>query len=201
MNSIPPTTPPPRKKAVTGVARTPPAGFAKFNTARYAAYASSVTLPAPVAGAFVKFGLYDSYHLFMDPGVTDITTIPTAGVRLDDLSISRVIPVGKASWLNRSWPAEFDLKGMIRATRVPLGYAAKTWVNVGDRDVDGNVAQEGEQGWFYLWWGSIHLLCGDEGLKHGIYKIRPSFEMLRGQLGWKKGYRCVVQVGPGLEQV
>ena len=27
----------------------------------------------------------------------------------------------------------------------------------------GNTIEEGEQGWYYLWWRGIHLLCGEEG--------------------------------------
>lgn len=183
------------------MARAPTAALRKFNTSRYTRYQPPP--PTPVSGRFTKYENYDNYHLFINPTITNIKSIPTSGVRLDDLTVSKVM-VGEegmtASLLNKSWPAEFDMEGMIRATRMPLGYAAKIWVRVGDVDVDGQrIEFEEEEGWYYLWWGGIHILCGKEGLDHGVYMIRPSFEQLRGGLGWKKSARCVVQAGPGLE--
>lgn len=39
-----------------------------------------------------------------------------------------------------------DQLGMIRATRISLGFAARRMVGVGEIDVHGNVVDEGEQG-------------------------------------------------------
>ena len=66
---------------------------------------------------------------------------------------------------------------MIRATRVPLGRAAKRWVNRGERDVDEKLVEQA--GWYYLSWGGIHTLMGKEGLDADRYWIRPSFESFK----------------------
>lgn len=100
-----------------------------------------------------------------------------------------------ASDLNKNWPAEFDVRGMIRATRVPMGAAAKVWVDVGAIDVNGDVLALGEEGYYYEWWRGLHCLCGGEGLNAGIYKIRPSFEkFLCHGFTWKKGFKAVLQL-------
>lgn len=121
-------------------------------------------------------------------------------MRLDDLTISKVIVEGKAKWLNRCWPAEFDVQGMVRATRMPLRIAAKVYVNVGETDFQGQTIEPGQEGWYYLWWRGLHLLCGMEGLNAGIFKIRPSHESFAADgLIWLKKYRAAWQTAPEVD--
>lgn len=72
------------------------------------------TLPEPYAGPFTSFSNYDDYHLYINPVLRNLQDIPKAGVRLDDLTVSRVFKNFKAKDLNRFWPAEFDTNGMVR---------------------------------------------------------------------------------------
>ena len=62
--------------------------------------------------------------------------------------------------------------GMIKARRMPLGFAAKIYVQVGDIDRNGHAATQA--GWYYKWYRGIRLLCGLEG--QGEYKHRPDWE-------------------------
>lgn len=187
-------------KTVTGVARRPTPGLRKFDTQHYARYDShSINLEA-VEGAFVSFGKYDRYHLYINPSLQDISEVPTVGVRLDDFTISKVIVAATAKRLNQFWPADFDKMGMIRATRMPLGVAAKVFVNVGDVDLTGEEIFARDEGWYYLWWRGIHLLCGMEGLNADMYKIRPSYEAFATDgLVWLKKYRAVLQTAPEVD--
>ena len=83
---------------------------------------------------------------------------------------------------------------MVRGLRVPLGNAAKQYKRAGDQDLDGNVLKKEDEGWYYMWYRGLHLLCGKEGLDAKIYLKRPAFETIRcAGLGWKKGYRAVIQ--------
>ena len=56
----------------------------------------------------------------------------------DDLHVSIVLESGHYSkkQSTTNWQGEFDKNGMTRATRVPLGHAAKIWKNVGDVDIE-----------------------------------------------------------------
>lgn len=129
-------------------------------------------------GAHTTFADYDEYTLFMLPAVQDIEQIPTRGVRLDDQHIAIVLESSEFSkkQLTTNWQGEFDKNGMTRASRVPLGHAAKAYKNVGDRDIDGKVLREGEEGWYYLWHRGLQMLGGQESLDANIYRQRPSFE-------------------------
>lgn len=51
---------------------------------------------------------------------------------------------------------------------MPLGIAAKVYVNVGKTDLIGKVIENGEEGWYYFWWRGVHLLCGKEGMDAGF---------------------------------
>ena len=159
------------------------------------------TLPTAVNHKFVKFSDYNHYQLYSNPTLTDLNSIPTAGVRIDDLTISRLL--GQPGWgparLHRNWPADIDLNGMVRASRMPLGYAAKMWVAEGDMDINGNVAQADQAGWYYKWWGSIHCLMGREGQRAGMYLIRPSFEKRLPGFGFKLEYKAVIQLPEGVD--
>ena len=146
--------------------------------------------------AHTSFKQYDDYKLFIIPTL-DASTVPR-GVRLDDNTAALVIENFSRSELNTNWRAEFDMKGMTRGLRVPLGHAAKVYKNVGDIDLEGNVLKEGEEGYYYLWHKGLHLLCGKEGLDGEIYKKRPSFEdPVCDGLGWKKSSRALVQYPAG----
>ena len=84
---------------------------------------------------------------------------------------------------------------MIRATRVPLGRAAKRWVKSGERDVEGKRVEE--EGWYYLSWGGLHTLMGKEGLDADRYWVRPSFESFKCPgLGFKRENWAEVQLAP-----
>jgi len=100
--------------------------------------------------------------------------------------------------LHRNWPADLNKAGMIRATRVPLGNAAKVYVKEGEIDIDGKIVKKHDEGYFYKWWRGIHCLMGQEGLNANLYLIRPSFEAFRcNGFTFKIGYRAVVQAPEG----
>ena len=185
--------------------RKPQAYLFCFETSRYEVYDlqnPQVLPPVPKyynqwpksPSFFLKF---DKYFLYINPKLTvnGFRSIPTSGVRLDDLSITRVLESGMtAAQLNAAWPAYFDTKGMIRAERKPLGRAAKTWVQYGDRDANRNVIGPGEQGYYYKWYGGIHLSCGKEGLDAGLYRPRKSLKGLQGK-AVRKGKREIIKPG------
>lgn len=90
---------------------------------------------------------------------------------------------------------------MIRATRIPLGLAARMTVKVGGKDIDGDEVKEGEEGWYFKWWRGLYCLMGDEGYKKGMCLVRPSFESFRCE-GWtfKKAFKAVIQAEEGEEE-
>ncbi|KAL8834397.1 MAG: hypothetical protein Q9170_003765 [Blastenia crenularia] len=152
-------------------------------------------------GTNLDYSIYDNYLLYMNPHLDEdtIKKIPQQGVRLDDLAVAIVLQSyldHKA--LNLRWPAEFDLNGMPRATRAPLGNAFKFYVNAGDRDIDGYVAKEADVGFYYGWWRGLQVLMGKEGMDAGLYKSRPSWEEFKvAGFGWKREFKCVVQLPSG----
>ena len=153
---------------------------------------------------------YNEYLLYSNLTPSDITDLPFPGVRLDDLAASWVLTAyfaGKITKneMHRRWPVEFDEKGMIRATRAPLGLATKIYVKEGDKDLDGKTVKKSERGWYYKWWEGLHVLCGDEGFSK--YMVRPSWEELRTQelksthgFGFKMGWKAAMQAGEGRER-
>ena len=175
------------KQQVTGTAHLPKPTFSQYNTSHYQQWdpqnpehdpQNLETLPK--WDRKLGFSQYDGALLFNEPTlnhIDDIDDIPRKGVRLSDLAVSRVL---KSSLTNKEinghWPAEFDRNGMVRATRVPLGRGAKKEVQVGHVDVNGRVVQQGEQGWYPMWWVGIHCLCGERGLAIDGYLQRPSWE-------------------------
>lgn len=81
------------------------------------------------------------YPLFTE-ATNDIGTIPIY-CRLDDLTLAKLIDSQQTKEsLHANWQTEFDCAGMIKARRMPLGFAAKMWVNVGDMDRDGSPATQ-----------------------------------------------------------
>lgn len=151
-----------RCRIANKTARKPAVRYQKYVTEWYEVYdPTNPQTGEPVLGPFRSFGAYDDYRLYTHGQIFNLNEIPTSGVRIDDLTISRVINFNQADTgrlstlsaktLNKNWPADFDREGMIRATRMPLGYAAKMWVNVGDTDVEGRVVSKGQEGWYYKW--------------------------------------------------
>ncbi|KAF6231180.1 hypothetical protein HO173_010680 [Letharia columbiana] len=188
-----------KRKREIGLPRTPTPGYLQYNTARYELYdPERRNTGASVDGPFKSFRQYDNYTLYSNPGVQEAKDIPGKGVRLDDLAVALVLTQCGQKTLHENWPAEFDLNGMVRATRVGLGLAAKAYQSEGDVDIDGNVVTKAEEGYYYRWWRDIHCLCGKEGLEAGQYKIRPSHEDLgRPGFGFKISSRAKVQLEPG----
>ena len=136
----------------------------------------------------------------MIPDVKSVKEIPTEGGRLDDLHVAIVIDSGALSkkQLNQYWKAEFDVNGMVRGLRVPLGHAAKAYKKAGDVDIYGNILETEDEGWYYLWHKGLHMLGGQESLDAGIYKKRPAFEEdLCTGTTFKKAFPAVLQYPPG----
>ena len=170
----------------------------KYDTDFYRPYNLEYPNPgAPVLGPHRHYDQYNDHALYINPNlkVTELDQIPHFGVRVDDLTASKVLPHFSQKTLNERWQAEFDVKGMIRATRAPLGRAAKCWVESGQRDVEEKRVEE--EGWYYLSWGGIHTLMGKEGLDADRYWVRPSFESFKCPgLGFKKSDWAEIQLAP-----
>ena len=120
---------------------------------------------------------------------TKADEIPT-NCRIDDYTAAKLIDEGKsATFYHSRWPVEFDVKKMVKAVRMPLGFAAKMWVNPGDKDRHGEAAPE--CGWYYKWYRGLHLLCGEEGIHQ--YKHRPSHEdALKDIWYFDLGHKCII---------
>ena len=171
---------PPKKQSEVKQARKPTAALRQYNDDFYPLY-------DPVAqnqgtGWYGRFRHYNQYWdcpLYINPYLkeSELDRIPHHGVRLDDLTASKVLRHFDRKTLHARWPTEFDLKGMIRATRVPLGRAAKRWVYDGERDVEGRLVEE--EGWYYLSWRGIHTFMGKEGLDADRYWVRPKDESFK----------------------
>ena len=193
-----PTPAPSKKQRIIKPRKKPTPGLRKYDTNHYRLYnATTQNQGDAVLDPFRHFGPYDGYALYINPDLkdTELDQIPHSGVRVDDLTASKVLSHYNYSILRTRWPAEFDQKGMIRATRVPLGRAAKRWVNRGERDVDENLVVK--EGWYYLSWGGIHTLMGKEGLDVDRYRVRPSFKNFKcPRLGFKRSDWAEVQLAP-----
>ena len=186
---------PPKPERVKGEPRPPTPLLTKYSTNFYKAYDHNNPNPGVnFPGAFAKFADYDGYVLYTNPHLTDVTTVPKAGVRLDDLTISRLIGKFSGKQLTQLWPAEFEKNGMVRSTRVPLGNAAKVWVNIGEKDLQGNEVKAGQEGYYYKWYAGVHQLCGKEGLDNGKFMIRAfAVKFETKGFGFKIGHRAVYQ--------
>ena len=113
--------------------------FKGYRTSHYTIY--NITTPQPllerVAEAFKGFQQYDHYLLYCSPNLKSFDDMPKEGVRVDDLTISKLYEWKiKAVVLHESFPADFDRQGMVRATRVPLGNVAKVWKQKGEKDIE-----------------------------------------------------------------
>ena len=189
---------PPKKQREIKQARKPTAALLIYRDGHYVPYKPMTkNQGTAVLGPFRHFSQYDGYALYINPHLkeTELEQIPRSGVRVDDLTASKVLLHYSQRTLHSRWPAEFDLKGMIRSTRVPLGRAAKRWVKSGERDVEGKRVEE--EGWYYLSWGGIHTLMGKEGLDADRYWVRPSFESFKCPgLGFKRADWAEIQLAP-----
>ena len=194
-----PTSPAPRKKQrIIKPPREPTPGLLKYNTKHYRIYdARTQNQGAAVVGPFKSFAQYDGYALYINPNLkdTELDQVPHSGVRVDDLTASKLLLHYDRKTLHTRWPADFDQKGMIRAERVGLGRAAKRWVNRGERDVDGKLVEKA--GLYYLSWGGLHTLMGKEGVDVRRYRIRRSHESFKCPgLGFKISDWAEVQLAP-----
>ena len=179
-----------------GHPRLPSQHLRLYDTSRYILYDPEKGNVGPrVTQKFRTFAQYDEFTLFMNPAIETFDDIPTSGVRLDDMTVAFVMIRCTLKTLYANWPADFDLEGMIRARRVPLGHAAKFWKAEGDVDVDGNVVPKGEAGYYYKWWRGLHCLCGKEGLDRNLYMIRPYNEKFKCLgFGFKVSSRAIIQL-------
>jgi hypothetical protein len=104
----------------------------------------------------------------------------------------------EARQLSERFPAEFDKKGMLRATRNPLGNARKIYAREGMIYGNGITELAGHEGFYYAWFHGLQPLMGKEGWDAGLYQIRPSFELRKPEpLCWYLHSRCVVQLPVG----
>jgi hypothetical protein len=148
----------------------------------------------------VFFDKYDHYHFFINFFIQDISEILIADVRIDDLTISKIIIDAKTRMLNQSWLADFDTQNMIRVTRMSLSIATKIFVNVEEMNALRQKIFVDEEEWYYLWWRRIHLLCDMKRLNEKMYKIRSSHETFAtNDLIWLKKYRAILQTAPELD--
>ncbi|KAL8921639.1 MAG: hypothetical protein Q9172_003887 [Xanthocarpia lactea] len=187
---------PPSSTQVIKAPREPNKALKRNTTSLYARYDPVRNNVGPLAGTYKgTYRIYDAYSLVIDPTMT-IGQLPTSGVRVDDFHAGKLlISAYTSKILFQAWPAEFDHNGMIRATRIPLGHAAKRWRQVGETDIDGKVVQQGQEGWYYDWWRGLHCLMGKEGYDAGLYLVRPSFETFRCEgMTFKMDYKAVVQL-------
>ena len=193
-----PTSPvPPEKQHIINRPRMRHPGLHRFDTDNYRRY----NLMDPNPGTAVlrpfrrSYEQYDDYALYINPSLkeTELDQIPCRGVRVDDLTASKVLLYYSQRALHTRWPADFDVRGRIRATRVPLGRAAKRWVKSGEEDLEGKRVEE--EGWYYLSWGGIYTFMGREG--SGRYWVRPSREGFKCRgLGFYREDWAKVQLAP-----
>ena len=191
--------PPSKRRQGIGQPRFPPPHLRLYVTSHYAPFDPEKWNVGPrVCEAFRSFAQFDKYTLFMNPAIERAEGIPTSGVRLDDMTAAFVLTRCTRETLHANWPAEFDQHGMVRATRMPLGHAAKFWKEEGDVDLDGNVIPKGGAGYYYKWWRGLHCLCGKEGTDRNLYLIRPAFETFRCPgFGFKVSSRAKIQLPSG----
>ena len=188
-----------KKRRVIGLPYEPSTHMLSYGTARYEIYdPRKSNYSTYVNKPFTSFNQYNDYTLYMNPTLEDASSIPSQGVRVDDMTAAFVLNTCVPKILHGKWPADFDTAGMIRGKRVPLGYAAKFWKNVGDVDLDGHGVPAGQEGYYYMWWRGLHNLCGKEGLDAKVYQHRPSFETFKCPgFGFKLSARAVVQLPSG----
>lgn len=169
----------------------------QYNTEYYTKFDRNAPYDVERAKGFKPVSIYDPYHLCMDLSIEKAEDVPQLPVRLDDRLCALVYENFHKFQLNYLWPSEFDSEGMVRASRVPLGNAAKHYYKAGDIDYDGNILQPGEEGWYYLWLGGVQCLMGKEGWDAGWYLKRPRGEKKIKGFAFKKSCKAEIQAPPG----
>jgi hypothetical protein len=149
-----------------------------------------------------SFDIFNAYPLYMELTNSDLTLRPEwdppQGVRLDDYNCAEALLRLLPTDLHLRFPSEFDMKGMLRATRNPLGHARKIFVTAGMIDGDGNVAGDADVGYHYAWFKGLQPLMGHEGWLAGLYRVRPTGEKIKcPHLTWYLHSRCVIQYSAG----
>lgn len=92
--------------------------------------------------------IWYAYYLYIKPSIKDVKNIPKVGVVPDDLTVSKLFDHFAAMQRGRSWPADFDRNGILRATRTPKGLAAKVFINEGDMDKERRTTVKEDEGYF-----------------------------------------------------
>lgn len=153
-----------------------------------------------------SYKLFDSYPLYMDITNSNVEGSwgPPHGCRLDDFNCGEALMQYSTYSdledhdLSKDYPAEFDVKGMLRATRNPLGNARKVFVTAGMVDGNGTTAGQGDVGYYYGWFHGLQPLMGKEGWDAGRYTVRPSGEKRKPCLmNWYLNCKCEVQLPVG----
>ena len=175
-----------KKKIIKSETRSSSKTLMKFDTFHYRIYDSIImSLSLLISNLFVKYNNYDHYLLYANSNVAKIHDVSNNDLKVNDLVISRMIVEIKTSMLNNDWSIDFDIKDMIRVTRVFFDYVAKIWMISNDEDVDDNVIENDDDDWYYVWYDFIHILCEQKKFKAEIFKVRFNFEQLRENLDWK----------------
>ena len=148
------------------------------------------------------FAAFSQCPLYMELTTSSVVNQPKwsapDGVRLDDYNCAEALLNLAPADMHSRFPAEFDAKAMLRATRNPLGYARKIYVKAGMVDGDGKVARMTDTGYYYAWFKGLQPLMGMEGYKAGLYMVRPSGEKTKSTtLTWFLHSRCVIQYPTG----
>ncbi|KAL8995827.1 MAG: hypothetical protein Q9169_004517 [Polycauliona sp. 2 TL-2023] len=190
---------------IIGKPTRPKETWKKFHTNFYERYDKNLKNVGPPAEKFkMNLKIWNNYTLVVDPTML-LSELPRKGVRVDDYIAGKLLMSDHSNdELYGYWPGEFDQEGMIRAMRIPLGHASKTWREVGERgidvDSDGNrkAVKQGQQGWYYDWWRGLHCLMGKEGNDAEMYWTRPSHEEFKCEgMTFKTDCKAVVQLPTG----
>ena len=154
-----------------------PARYRKFNTTYYARYDTANPnnnrqWNGMKFGTTKNYRAHDHYQLLNETNISHLKAIPHQ-VRLCDYAAGIVVLNCDRPKLHQRAPRDFDTKGMIRASRHPLGHAGKQYFDISAADRDGHVMQPGQGGWYYVLYKGIHPLVGKEGenhyLSHGTF--------------------------------
>ena len=106
----------------------------------------TVTVIRPGKNHQVSVSEVTHYPLFMEKLEIEKMNIPLF-CRLDDLTINVLLQQQVTpKFLSESWPVKFDRRGIVRATRLPLGRPYKIWITTGEVDDNGYVATAGDRG-------------------------------------------------------
>ena len=154
--------------------RNPTAHSKKYLTANYLRYDANkhFDIDSPdQTGRELPLSAWVGYPLFTE--AFSKTSLVPKGCRLDDRTLAALVESDETtSHLSTTWSTEIDSRRMIKARRMPLGFAAKMYVNEGNRDRNGQPCTSA--GWYYKWYHGLHLLCGLEGQES--YLHRPQHE-------------------------